>query len=76
MDDADPQSGIGAMLVKHQQLTSTLLHKIQTAKATVHEITAQQQQWISSSLAVALNEVKVEAKGPARKAIWSSFKCG
>ena len=74
LGEAEPESGIGTMLVKNRQLTCVLLQKLRTAQTTVDAVMAHQERWLSSSVGAALDEVSGVGSNAVRRAIWSSFE--
>ena len=73
---AESRPGIGIVLARYRDLTAIMLAKIQTAQDIVNAVTASQQQWLSGSLSVALDEAEFEDRLTNRKGVWTKLDAG
>ena len=74
LGDAEPDTGIGIVLGRHQQLATVLLDKLRTAQDIIDVVIAFQEQFRSHALSAALNIAAAEERNDQRKGIWSMLE--
>ena len=76
LGEAEPYTGIGIVLSRHQQLTAVMLDKIHTAQDIINAVTASQEQFRSQALNAVLNDAAAEDPNDDRNGIWSMLGRG